>query len=97
MSKKSVIQKKTNININIGQYLIGLVIAFWIISWYFGLIDQQNINLYIVLLGMILVASIFFIFKVKKTLKFIWIIISMLVILLLYVVYRFASNGFGQY
>ncbi|OGL33069.1 hypothetical protein A3F64_01095 [Candidatus Saccharibacteria bacterium RIFCSPHIGHO2_12_FULL_42_8] len=97
MNKKSSIQKNTNININTGQYLIGLIIISWVISWYFGLINQQNINLYTALLGFILLASIFFIFKVKKILKLIWITISIIIILLLYVIYRFNSNGFGQY
>lgn len=88
-------KKNANININTAQYLIGLVIIFWIGSWYLGLINQQNTNLYTILLGVILLVSLYFIFKVKNVLKLIWITISILVILLLYIIYRFNSNGFG--
>ncbi len=95
MSKKKVTQKNTSINT--AQYVVGLIIAFWIISWYSGLINQQNDNLYTALLIIILLASIAFIFKVKKLLRIIWVLVSILIILLLFVTYRFNNNGFGVY
>lgn len=97
MSKKSARQKNTNVNINTVQYVVVLIILGWIISWYTGFINQENYSLYISLLVVILLASITLSYKVKKLLKIIWLTISILVILLLYVIYRFNSNGFGLY
>ncbi len=92
MSKKSL---RKNRIIYTGQYLAGLMILFWFISWYIGLIDNLNYGFYVTLLVVILASSILFIFKTRKILKIVWAITAILIALLLMVIYRFSSNGFG--